>query len=296
MTNRMIGSRLLAGGAALGLLLKVYFLFQSPQTYSPAFQIVRFFFGRGLAALLLSSDARGGAPGFTVADLLWLPWAAVVMVFLLRVAWKILRGQGDGVSRTALVIVGVWFLVGTIYDYSAGGSFIFDLEVQWMLPLLLSDLSGVVMIVGIGLIVLDRGRQAAAAPSGGAVVEDGPAQSPMTPVQVLFSLEGRINRARYWLYSLLLLPVWLGAVVVDLATTGELGAIYWLAVVVCLWPGVALNVKRCHDLNRSGFFYLIAFIPFVSIWYVVEAGFLRGTVGENRFGPDPLGQPAGIAP
>ncbi len=40
--------------------------------------------------------------------------------------------------------------------------------------------------------------------------------------------------------------------------------------------------------NRTGWFLLIGLIPLVSIWLVVELGFLRGTVGPNRFGPDPL--------
>lgn len=52
---------------------------------------------------------------------------------------------------------------------------------------------------------------------------------------------------------------------------------------------VAINVKRWHDLNKSGWWQLIELIPIIgSIWTVVKLGFLKGTDGPNRFGPDPL--------
>ena len=61
----------------------------------------------------------------------------------------------------------------------------------------------------------------------------------------------------------------------------------WFAL-AALYPWIAVGIKRCHDRNRTGWFLLIGLIPLVNIWLVVELGFLRGTVGQNRFGPDPL--------
>jgi uncharacterized membrane protein YhaH (DUF805 family) len=29
----------------------------------------------------------------------------------------------------------------------------------------------------------------------------------------------------------------------------------------------------------------------VLIWFLIELGFLRGTQGQNQYGPDPLGKP-----
>jgi uncharacterized membrane protein YhaH (DUF805 family) len=55
------------------------------------------------------------------------------------------------------------------------------------------------------------------------------------------------------------------------------------------WSGIAVGIKRYHDRNKSGFWVLIQFVPFIgAIWYFVETGFLTGTPGPNRFGPDPL--------
>lgn len=50
-----------------------------------------------------------------------------------------------------------------------------------------------------------------------------------------------------------------------------------------------MQIKRWHDLDKSGWWVLINFIPIVGgLWCLVECGFLKGTVGPNRFGPDPL--------
>jgi len=53
-------------------------------------------------------------------------------------------------------------------------------------------------------------------------------------------------------------------------------------------PNLALNVKRCHDRNKTGWFVLISVIPILGwIWYTVEIWFLEGTDAENRFGRPP---------
>jgi uncharacterized membrane protein YhaH (DUF805 family) len=59
---------------------------------------------------------------------------------------------------------------------------------------------------------------------------------------------------------------------------------------VVIWPGLAINIKRWHDRDKSGWWILISLIPFVGpIWALVEVGFLPGTPGPNQYGPDPLG-------
>jgi uncharacterized membrane protein YhaH (DUF805 family) len=62
-------------------------------------------------------------------------------------------------------------------------------------------------------------------------------------------------------------------------------AIYSLWVIV---PGLAVTVRRLHDLDKSGWHLLIGLIPLVGgiiliVWYCTE-----GTRGPNRYGPDPL--------
>lgn len=65
-----------------------------------------------------------------------------------------------------------------------------------------------------------------------------------------------------------------------------------LAVIIALGtfiPSLAAAVRRLHDTNRSGWFYLIGLIPLIGsilllVWFCTE-----GTHGDNEYGPDPKG-------
>ena len=112
--------------------------------------------------------------------------------------------------------------------------------------------------------------------------------APMTPAQILFSFTGRVPRRTFWLWGVLA-PL-LGALFLGLVL-GIVGVkdkqIEVLVNVVLIWPALAVSVKRWHDRDKSGWWVLINFIPLIgAIWALVENGFLRGTVGPNRFGDD----------
>jgi uncharacterized membrane protein YhaH (DUF805 family) len=61
-----------------------------------------------------------------------------------------------------------------------------------------------------------------------------------------------------------------------------------LLYVPMLWISLAVQVKRWHDRDKSGFWVFIGVIPIVGpLWAFVETGCLRGTRGPNWYGPDP---------
>jgi uncharacterized membrane protein YhaH (DUF805 family) len=108
--------------------------------------------------------------------------------------------------------------------------------------------------------------------------------------QFLFSFEGRVGRRQFWLMVVLTLPFLIAAAIINGGfghdPAESPGALVLLPM---LWPAFAVTVKRWHDRNKSAWWILINLIPVVGdIWSLVENGFLRGTPGENRFGPDPL--------
>lgn len=111
-----------------------------------------------------------------------------------------------------------------------------------------------------------------------------------TIVDILFSFEGRISRNDYWLFFILPICIpasFLAYYLNKISKIEDLGNI--IVGIVILWPSLALQVKRWHDRNKSGRWVLINLIPFVGlIWNIIETGFLRGTIGENRFGFDPV--------
>ena len=109
----------------------------------------------------------------------------------------------------------------------------------------------------------------------------------MTLLQILFSFKGRINRAKYWIIHLLITAVTVIFLIrfpnspVVINNTG-VSALLFFYVIFVAWIGLAINVKRWHDLDKSGWSELTRIMAFF------ELGFRRGTYGPNRFGPDPL--------
>jgi uncharacterized membrane protein YhaH (DUF805 family) len=103
---------------------------------------------------------------------------------------------------------------------------------------------------------------------------------------------GRARRKEYWMFLLfnILISIVLGIVDVTLGlmvadgAIGMLGLIYGLAV---LLPGIGVAIRRLHDTNRSGWWLLIAFIPFIGVIVLLVFMVLPGTVGSNDHGPDP---------
>jgi uncharacterized membrane protein YhaH (DUF805 family) len=147
---------------------------------------------------------------------------------------------------------------------------------------------------------------------------------------LLFSFRGRLNRANYWLAMLIFTAAGLALMVAELVVgNGVAFQVLQLIVNLGAFiAGLAVGIKRLHDRDKSGwwmlFFYVApvvlalvgAFIGFfgtnaiglaadsnallfrvcialalaIGVWAFVEFGCLRGTVGYNRYGPDPLGK------
>ena len=68
---------------------------------------------------------------------------------------------------------------------------------------------------------------------------------------------------------------------------GVLSLLLWLLLLV---PGVAVIVRRLHDIYRSGWWSLILVIPLIGPIVILVFMCLDGTSGNNRFGPDPKGR------
>lgn len=65
---------------------------------------------------------------------------------------------------------------------------------------------------------------------------------------------------------------------------GPLTVIFFLAIIV---PSIAVQVRRFHDQDKSGWFVLIGLIPLLGGLIVLVFMCLEGTRGPNRFGRDP---------
>lgn len=107
------------------------------------------------------------------------------------------------------------------------------------------------------------------------------------------SLEGRIGRQSYWMGVIAISVITIVAALIDvvLGTMHDngLGIVSGIVGLLLIYPTIVLYAKRWHDRNKSGWWTLIALVPVIGgLWMLIELGFLRGTDGDNRFGPDPL--------
>jgi len=117
------------------------------------------------------------------------------------------------------------------------------------------------------------------------------------------SPRGRVSRGTWWkAYG----AVYLGCVVLAGAAQAGLAwpsaeggqaALGAALLALALLPvAMAGNAKRWHDQNHSGWWQLVMLLPVVGgLWNLVVVGGLKGTIGPNRFGPDPL-ETGGWAP
>jgi len=130
-------------------------------------------------------------------------------------------------------------------------------------------------------------------------------------LQTLFGFHGRMRRSTYWAIGVML----------SLVVSGTLAGLGWLAFpsgapgtaplndwqraylglvavssLLAAWIRLAIQVKRWHDRNASGWWTLAALFPILgAIWVLVECGFFDGTPGPNKYGLSPkgIGHPAG---
>lgn len=115
-----------------------------------------------------------------------------------------------------------------------------------------------------------------------------PLQEEQTYRPKLLQLNGRIGRARYLAYGLLLNLVLVACLLIVALLGGGVGDGSFTELVygiVALAMALVLGRRRFHDLGRSGWFALLLVVPvvnlFVSLWLI----FARGDAGANRFGP-----------
>jgi uncharacterized membrane protein YhaH (DUF805 family) len=76
--------------------------------------------------------------------------------------------------------------------------------------------------------------------------------------------------------------------------TYGIGPLYVLYALAVLIPGLAVGVRRLHDIDKSGWWMLIAFIPLIGGIVLLVFAVMEGTSGSNRFGPDPKAGEGGI--
>ena len=103
---------------------------------------------------------------------------------------------------------------------------------------------------------------------------------------------GRARRSEYWFFVLFNTLAYIAVIALDniLGLTfqgiayGVLYALYSLAVII---PSLSVLVRRLHDTNKSGWYFLIGLIPIIGGIILLVFLVQDSAEGENEYGPNP---------
>lgn len=125
----------------------------------------------------------------------------------------------------------------------------------------------------------------------------------LLPYKRYADFSGRSRRKEYWMFALMFLIVYaigfglMFSGMPGMTTDGTQSApgvgfyigtgLLGIFVLASFIPALAVQVRRFHDQDKSGWFVLLNFIPYVGGLIVLVMMCLEGTRGANRFGADP---------
>lgn len=103
---------------------------------------------------------------------------------------------------------------------------------------------------------------------------------------------GRARRKEFWFFVLFYLIIFFVLAFIDgmtgsLSVETGLGLFSGIFMLAMLIPSISVSVRRLHDTNRSGWWYLIGLIPLVGGIVLLVFFVTDGTSGQNDYGPDP---------
>jgi uncharacterized membrane protein YhaH (DUF805 family) len=144
----------------------------------------------------------------------------------------------------------------------------------------------------------------------------------MNLLHLLIGTSGRIGRGQFWLSVLILVVAYVGVILVAMLFTSSLDTILYVGVVtyfLFVLLSIPIALKRLHDRSKPDWWLIVFYgvplglqliVPLlidsdadstpvavsilqyagmaVLLWALVELGFLRGTIGANGYGPDPV--------
>ena len=94
------------------------------------------------------------------------------------------------------------------------------------------------------------------------------------------TFEGRARRSEYWYFGLFGFVVGL--------VLGWIPVVGMLISLAFLLPSIAVGVRRLHDVGKSGWWYLLVFVPIANL-VLIYFYILDSQAGTNEYGPNPKG-------
>jgi uncharacterized membrane protein YhaH (DUF805 family) len=118
----------------------------------------------------------------------------------------------------------------------------------------------------------------------------------LRPWRQFFDFSGRATRREYWLFQVQLLVLYLGMLLAAGAlgerfqsdtTNAIVGLATILAVLFYVIASLSSGVRRIHDHDKSGWLFVLTFIPLIGWIFFLIMALTPGTDGDNSYGRDP---------
>ena len=103
------------------------------------------------------------------------------------------------------------------------------------------------------------------------------------------TFSGRAARSEFWYWALFVLLLSIATNIIDFTAfpDNELTPVSSILGLALLLPNIAVAIRRLHDIDRTGWWFLIAFTG-IGIFLLLYWDCVKGTDGPNTYGPDPL--------
>ena len=100
------------------------------------------------------------------------------------------------------------------------------------------------------------------------------------------NFRGRARRSEYWYFAL---ANFLYCIVTGLLSVKvpEVMYLVWIVSLALLVPSLAVCVRRLHDIGKSGWWYLIGFVPYIGVIILFVFFVKDSQPGENKWGANP---------
>ena len=106
---------------------------------------------------------------------------------------------------------------------------------------------------------------------------------------------GRASRSEYWYFSLFMLLLSICSMIIDSIIAGVpfweyddwTGPASLIVTILTILPALGVSVRRLHDIDKSGWWILIAF-TFIGFILLIHWAIKESNIGDNQFGSDPL--------
>jgi uncharacterized membrane protein YhaH (DUF805 family) len=100
---------------------------------------------------------------------------------------------------------------------------------------------------------------------------------------------GRARRSEFWFWELAVVIASVVGAILDSIIGAQI--LQYLVALATLIPSLAVGARRLHDIDKSGWWQLIAFIPIVGaivliVWWATDSK------PDNEYGPNPKGAAA----